>query len=126
MKTKGLLFYPATCVFAALLLNLNACTKKPPAPPGPKYETMLSYADDFVYKAGEWYNRAGWNSADGSTHMMFRVSYNYFTADDPDSFNQKINASKVQNQTLWSQYTSFKPGGRDGDNPSASWTGTRC
>jgi hypothetical protein len=95
-----------------------------------KPKQLAGHADDYVYVGVNWINRDGWDFSDGRTEHWFSVSYNYFAADWCYDFADKIDSSSVPNQTYWSQYTSYRPGGRNypenPDDPEDPWTGTYC
>ena len=107
-----------------MILNLSSCNKKPEGT-RPKYERIVSYAGEYTWMAVEWINRDYWDKNNGTTRILGRVSYNYFTANPVDTFNARIDSSKVNDQSYWSQYRSFKPGGRYKDNPG-NWAGIYC
>jgi hypothetical protein len=93
----------------------------------PKAKQLAGNAYDYHFKLVDWINRDGWASNDGTTKHWRSVSYNLHAADSWEAFVDKIDSSRVENQTYWSQYTSYRPGGRTGDDPGAyPWAGTRC
>jgi|GEM_PF-3769025 len=122
MKQKILILF----LLGGLILVWGCGSGKEPKPV-PRLQQMAGYADDYVYIGVEWINRDGWNYTDGTTRWWFSVSYNLHVADWAYDFADKIDSSMVENQIYWSQYTSYRPGGRVGDDPGAyPWAGTRC
>jgi hypothetical protein len=92
-----------------------------------KPKQMAGYAYDYLRVGMKWINRDGWDYNDGSTEQWFSVSYNYYAADWCDDFADKIDSSSTTNQIYWSEYTSYRPGGRNMDDPEAyPWAGTFC
>jgi hypothetical protein len=90
-------------------------------------QQMAGNAYEYVRVGMKWINRDGWDYNDGDTERWFSVSYNYYAADWCDDFADKIDSSSTPNQTYWSEYTSYRPGGRNMDDPEAyPWAGTFC
>jgi len=93
----------------------------------PKTKQLAGNAYDYHYQLVDWINRDGWASNNGTTKLWRSVSYNLHAADSWEAFVDKIDSSGVEDQVYWSQYTSYRPGGRLGDDPGAYlWAGTRC
>jgi len=126
MRNKTFSFFLLIFCVLGFTCNLFSCKKVPPPKEKSKHEKLVDYAYDYVYYAVEWINRDGWDASDGSTQMWARVSYNHWTANSPDTFNARIDSSRVEDQTFWSQYISFKPGGRYNESNNPYWTGTYC
>lgn len=125
MKEKILILF----LLGGLVLAWGCGEVEPPQPVS-KAQQMAGYADDYVYVGVHWINRDGWDYDDGSTEHSFSVSYNYYAADWCYDFADKIDSSRVANQTYWSEYTSYRPGGRyhpqNPDDPEDPWTGAYC
>jgi hypothetical protein len=122
MKEKILILF----LLGGLILVWGCGNGKLPQPVT-KPEQMAGYAYDYHYKLIDWVNRDGWASSDGTTKWWRSVSYNLHEAGSWEAFADKIDSSRVEDQIYWSQYTSYRPGGREGDDPGAyPWAGTRC
>lgn len=109
------------------LILITQCGTDKELKPVPRPRQMAGYAYDYVYKGVEWINRDFWECDDGTTRHSFSVSYNLYEKDWWADFAYKLDTSRVPNQTRWSQYTSYRPGGRSTDDSSAyPWAGTYC
>ncbi len=110
-----------------ILIPFIVLCKKKLGPPPAKHELLVSNAEWYAFEWIDWFNRDGWYANDGTTKLDKSVSYNYYAADEISDFVAKINESSVDGQTHWSEYTSYRPGGRESDEPDEfPWAGTRC
>lgn len=102
------------------------CGSDPPTPVT-QPEQLAGYADDYKFTGVEWINRDDWSSNDGTTRHYFSVSYNYLARDKAYDFADKIDSSSAEGQTHWSQYQTYRPGGRfNEDYGSHLWAGASC
>jgi hypothetical protein len=132
VKVKGILKSVAAILLGLLVLG-SWCDDRDESPSEipldeeASRQELVNNVEKYVNISVRWINRDGWQYDDGSTAWDYSVSYDYWAADRPDEFKNKVEASSVDSQVYWHEYTTYHPGGRYTDDPQVyQWAGIRC